>query len=91
MNPCIPDASQSSIIYLAMTQYLKGSWFLVVQVLHLRGAGWSGLFSGVLPAELKVTIPDGFAPTGASLTGGTGVSEVSFPTPATGLVHFALL
>ena len=68
-----------------MSQYLKGSWFLVVRVPHLRGAGQSGLFSGVLPAELEVTIPDGSAPTGASLTGGTGVGEVSFPTPATGL------
>ena len=51
----------------------------------LRGAGQSGLFSGVLPAELEVTVPDGSASTVASLTGGTGVSEVSFQTPATGL------
>ena len=35
-NPCIPDAGQSSIIYLAMSWYLKGSWFLVVWVPHLR-------------------------------------------------------
>ena len=50
-----------------------------------RGGGRSGLFSGVLPAELEVTIPDSSASTGASLTGGAGVGEVSFPTPATGL------
>ena len=52
---------------------------------HLRGASRYGLFSGVLPAELEVTIPDGSAPTGASLTGGAEVGEVSFPTAATGL------
>ena len=63
----------------------------MVQVLHLRGAGRSGLFSGVLPAELEVTIPDGFAPIGASLIGGAGVSKVSFPSPVIGLYHFALL
>ena len=54
-------------------------------MLHLSGAGGSGLCSGVLPAEPEVTIQDGFSSTGASLTGGTGVSEVSFPTPITGL------
>ena len=52
---------------------------------HLRGASQSGLFSGVLPAEFEVTVPDGSASTGASPTGGTGVGEVSFPTPTTGL------
>ena len=66
-----------------MFQYLKGSWFLVVQVPCQRGAGQSGLFSGVLPVELEVTIPDGSASTGALLTDGAGVGEVSFPTPAT--------
>ena len=68
-----------------MSQYLKGSWFLVVRVLHQRGAGQSGLFSGVLPVELEVTVPDGSASAGALLTDGTGVGEVSFPTPATDL------
>ena len=56
-----------------------------------RGAGQSGLLSGVLPAELGVTIPDSSAQTGAPLTDGAGVGQVSFPTPATGLLHFALL
>ena len=68
-----------------MSQNHKGSWFLVVQVPCQSGAGQSGLLFGVLPAELGVTIPDGSAPTGASLTDGAGVGEMSFPTPATGL------
>ena len=62
----------------------------MVRVPCLRAAGQSGLFSGVLPAELKVTIPDGSAPAGALLTAGTGVSEVSFPTPTTGLCEGAI-
>ena len=33
-------------------QYLQGSQFLVVQVLHLSGAGQSGLPWGVLSAKV---------------------------------------
>ena len=65
-------------------QYLRGSWFLVVQVMHLSGAGQSRLPWGVLPAMLDVTIPDGSAPVGTLSTDGTGVREMLFPTPATG-------
>ena len=32
-------------------RYLQGSWFLVVQVLHLTGAGWSGLSCMLLSAD----------------------------------------
>ena len=58
-----------------------GSWWFECCTLMEQ----SGLFSGVLPAEFEVTIPDGSVSTGASFTGGTGVGEVSFPTLATGL------
>ena len=32
-------------------QYLQGSWFLVVQMLHLTGAGWLGLLCVLLLAD----------------------------------------
>ena len=65
-------------------QYLQGSWFLVVWVLWLSGAGWSGLPWGVLSAEFDMTIPDGPDSAGALPTDGTGGREVSFPTPTMG-------
>ena len=55
----------------------------MVLVLHLSGAGQSGLPQGVLPAVLGEVIPDN--PASALSMGGTGVGEVVFPTLATGL------
>ena len=54
-------------------------------MLHQSRAGQSGLFSGLLPVELEVSVLDVSASTGALLTDGTGIGEVSFPTPATDL------
>ena len=45
----------------------------------------------MLPAVLGVTIPDNPASAGTLSTGGAGVSEVVFLTPAMGLFPFALL
>ena len=45
----------------------------------------------MLPVVLGVTIPDDPTSAGALSTGGAGVREVVFPTPATGLSVFALL
>ena len=65
--------------------YLHGSWFWVVLVPCLSGAGQSRLPWGVLPAALGVTVPDDPASADALLTGGAGVSKVVFLTLATGL------
>ena len=65
-------------------QYLHGSWFLVVQVPHLSGAGQSGLLWDVLSAKFDVTIPDGPDSTGALPTDGAGDREVSSPNPTMG-------
>ena len=65
--------------------YLHGSWFWVVLVPHLSGAGQSRLPWGVLPAAFGVTIPDDPVSAGALSTDGTGVREVVFSTPAMGL------
>ena len=53
-------------------------------MLHLSGAGQSGLPWGVLSAELDMTIPDGLVSAGALPTDGAGVGEVSFQTPTKG-------
>ena len=52
---------------------------------HLSEAGQSRLPWDVLPSALGVTIPDDPASAGTLSTGGAGVSEVVFPTPAMGL------
>ena len=64
--------------------YLHGSWFWVVHVLHLSGAGQSGLPWDVLPAVFDVTIPDGSVSAGSLFTGGTEFELFVCSTPATG-------
>ena len=66
-------------------QYLHGSWFWVVLVPSLSGAGQLGLPWGVLPTVLGGVIPDDPASAGALSTGGAGVREVVFQTPVMSL------
>ena len=84
-NPCIPDASQSSICQQTKIPVSPRELVWVVLVPHQNGAGQSGLPWGVLPAGLGVIIPDDPASAGTLSTDGTGVREVVFLTPAMGL------